>query len=541
MPFPILCLFLAQALTTTPEVREIDGTQPAVHEITLAAGEFVALEVRQLSAAVRARVLGPDGRDAAFGGTPLPRMPFGIGIPAASAGVYRVEVTTVTPGARGSYSIRVLERLPSAEAAAATPEVDRWESPQIGAARRAGSSAPVWKAVEQSGAPLIELPADDPQHALVTFVYRDTPGTRTVQVDLFPFSLVDRDAWRMRRLAATELWYVTVRLPRAARFPYTLRRNPMGSTGLFPSTAEEARQVLWDQPQADPLNPRAYQGASLVELPDAPAQLWIEPRPGVPAGTIEKFAVASKSLGNEREIALYRPAARAQSYPVLIVMDGPVYQSLVPVPVILDNLIHAGKIPPMLAVFVPNVSTETRYRELGCSAEFGTFLAQELLPAVRARVRGAEDRAVIAGSSRAGLMAVCAALQRPRVFSRVLAQSGILWWDPSLSYFVDDPGKFKTDLKARANWAAGEFARLPKMDLRIHLEAGLFETSPADQGNRGILEANRHLHDVLRAKGYRVRYVEFAGGHDYLNWRGTFGDALVFLMDGSRRAKLAKP
>lgn len=54
-------------------------------------------------------------------------------------------------------------------------------------------------------------------------------------------------------------------------------------------------------------------------------------------------------------------------------------------------------------------------------------------------------------------------------------------------------------------------------------------------------EANRHLYDVLRAKGYSVRHVKFAGGHDYLNWRDTFGDALVFLMDGSRRAKLAKP
>ncbi len=541
MSFPIVCLLLAQTLTTTPEVREIDGTKPAVHEITLAEGEFAALEVRQISAAVRARVVGPGGRDAAFGGTPLPRVPFGIGIPAASAGVYRVEISTVTPGARGAYSIRVLERLPAAEAAAAAPEADRWVSPLIAAARRDGSPAAVWKAVEQSGAPLIELPADDPQHALVTFVHRDTPGTRTVQVDLFPFSWVDRDAWRMRRLAATDLWYVTVRLPRAARFQYTLRRNPMGATGLFPSTAEEARQVLWGAPEADALNPRGYQGASLVELPDAPAQPWIEPRPGVPAGTVEKFAIASQALGNEREIALYRPAARAQSYPVLIVMDGPAYQSLVPVPVILDNLIHAGKIPPTVAVFVPNVSTETRYRELGCSAEFGTFLAEELLPAVRAKVPGAEGRAVIAGSSRAGLMAVCAALQRPRVFSRILAQSGILWWDPSMNYFAEEPGKFKTDLKARSNWAAGEFARLPRMDLRIHLEAGLFEASPADQGNRGILEANRHLHDVLRAKGYAVRYVEFAGGHDYLNWRGTFGDALVFLMDGSRRAKLARP
>ena len=49
-----------------------------------------------------------------------------------------------------------------------------------------------------------------------------------------------------------------------------------------------------------------------------------------------------------------------------------------------------------------------------------------------------------------------------------------------------------------------------------------------------ILESNRHMRDVLRAKGYAVDYHEFASGHDYLNWRGTLADGLVQLL-GKRR------
>jgi enterochelin esterase family protein len=45
-----------------------------------------------------------------------------------------------------------------------------------------------------------------------------------------------------------------------------------------------------------------------------------------------------------------------------------------------------------------------------------------------------------------------------------------------------------------------------------------------------ILRANRHLHNVLRAKGYWVHYAEFCGGHQYINWRGTLSDGFMALI-----------
>ena len=44
-----------------------------------------------------------------------------------------------------------------------------------------------------------------------------------------------------------------------------------------------------------------------------------------------------------------------------------------------------------------------------------------------------------------------------------------------------------------------------------------------------VLETNRHLRDVLLAKGYQVTYQQFLGGQDYLSWRGTFADGLLAL------------
>lgn len=44
------------------------------------------------------------------------------------------------------------------------------------------------------------------------------------------------------------------------------------------------------------------------------------------------------------------------------------------------------------------------------------------------------------------------------------------------------------------------------------------------------LATNRRMRDALIAKGYTVHYQEFNGNHNYINWRGTVGEALVCLL-----------
>ena len=78
---------------------------------------------------------------------------------------------------------------------------------------------------------------------------------------------------------------------------------------------------------------------------------------------------------------------------------------------------------------------------------------------------------------------------------------------------------------------AAEFIRSPRLPLDFYLEVGRYETTlPFSH----LLETRR-LRDVLEAKGYRVTYSEFVGGHDEVCWRGSFADAIIALTAEGRR------
>jgi enterochelin esterase-like enzyme len=82
-------------------------------------------------------------------------------------------------------------------------------------------------------------------------------------------------------------------------------------------------------------------------------------------------------------------------------------------------------------------------------------------------------------------------------------------------------------LPNRIGWQK-EFAERKKLPVRFCMDAGTNEVDVRGDGS-GILIPNRQLRDVLRAKGYEVHYQEFAGDHDYINWRGTLADGLIWL------------
>jgi enterochelin esterase-like enzyme len=82
----------------------------------------------------------------------------------------------------------------------------------------------------------------------------------------------------------------------------------------------------------------------VAALPDAPPQPWLAPRPGAPAGQVERHLVRSAVLGNERRVWVYTPpddgvaGARAGPYDLVLFFDGWHYRYPLRTATTLDNL-----------------------------------------------------------------------------------------------------------------------------------------------------------------------------------------------------------
>lgn len=298
------------------------------------------------------------------------------------------------------------------------------------------------------------------------------------------------------------------------------------------------RTAHWEH---DPLNQHTFTFAadetlegdseitfSVLELPEAPPQAYHELRPGVPKGEIEMFHLRSTILDNERRVWVYTPPGytrQGAAYGLLVLLDGLAYIDLVPTPIILENLLAKGKIPPLVCVLIDSLPHEVRSRELPCYQPFVDFLTKELLPWVRYGYHVTSDPAhiIIGGSSYGGLAATFAGLRAPETFGNVLSQSGSFWWKP--------------EGDAEHEWLARQFVASPTLPLRFYLDVGLYERGSTPDDGPSQVVVNRHMRDVLRAKEYEVHYAEFQGGHDYICWRGTIVDGLLALVGKNQSIK----
>lgn len=430
----------------------------------------------------------------------------------------------VQAGPQGStYALRLRRTL--APAGSAAPDLHRPESPRLQALAQTlaagGSTEAFWRERARQGTPLVEpLPGHE---SLVTFLWRGTGQTQGVR--LFGSPSGNHDP--LQRLGDSDVWWASFRMPDSARLSYRLAPDVPQVEG----SAQDQRRMILATAQRDPLNPHvfpaqadtrldAFQGFSVLELPQAPPQHWIAPRPGVPQGRLTRHVLASRILGNERPIWLYRPA-HAEPQALLVLFDAHAYRQDVPTPRIVDNLVADGLIPPTSVVLVANPSPEARAAELPPNPQFARFLDEELMPWVRAQgLAQAPEATVVAGSSYGGLASAYAGLMLPHWFGRVLSLSGSFWWAP--------PGELP-------GWMMRRYAQEPPRPVRFYLDAGRYEG--ARGGQDGILETNRHLGDVLHAKGYAVTRREHATGHDYLHWQGALGCGLVALLNPERFAQ----
>jgi enterochelin esterase family protein len=405
-------------------------------------------------------------------------------------------------------------------------------SPRIAALRgqiesgKTGAVDQFWNEVNRNGAPLIEAIPGDPTDSFVTFVWHGDSETRNVVIfdGVAGFDANDR----MARLGTTDVWFKTYKVRNDARFAYNLSPND-----TLESINDIKNHDVMDKRlamlQTDPLNPHRCPTtfgphnaeSSFVELPDAPPLVWNAPPAAATQGKVESTSIQSEFLKGEKKLWIYTPHGFSKSgdrYPLLILFDGD--RNVMWMPQILDNLIAQKKIPPMVAVLIDDSDPATRGIELPCDPPFADFLAEELVPWSRENYHTTLEaaRTIVAGSSYGGLAAVFAALRYPEMFGNVVSLSGSFGWRP----------KDETE----PEWLTKQVAASPKLPLRFYLEVGLMESSTQ-------IDANRHMRDVLREKGYPVGYSEYDGGHAFLNWSGGMADALLFLMPAATTQALA--
>lgn len=522
---------LLGAQTTPPSDSSnvlIKAGQPHDYIVSTSAGEFINATVEANGIVVEAQVTMPDGTLMKRFVSP-PTGQLIIPFVAEHAGQHRIRLTTSSDGV---IRIRIAERMSQEQrlTAIAVPSKGTVITTLEKELQAAGSrdTSRFWQTIASRGTPVVEPLADTKEFMHVTFLWRGTPNTRNA---VMVGSTFLPPAFRynvMSRLGDTDVWFLTRRFPAGARFAYGFAINgPLVFEGaLFPYQMANR--------QADPLNRTKvgcrpggtqFECLSYAELPGALPQPWIVPSNAVPRGTLSRTRLKSAILQNERSISVFTPAGYElahDTHDLVVLFDEGTYLTDIPAATIVDNLIAARKIRPLVAVLVGNVD---RNRELTANPEFARFIAEELMPWVRKNYRVTTDpqRVTIGGSSLGGLAAAHVALKYPQTFNNVIALSGSFWWAPEAN-----PGN-PENAANETGWLTKQFVESPKLPLRFWMAAGTFEADPTGSGG-AILETTRHLRDVLLAKGYSVQYQQFPGGHDAYSWRGLLPEALMALI-----------
>ena len=235
--------------------------------------------------------------------------------------------------------------------------------------------------------------------------------------------------------------------------------------------------------------------------------------------------------GTPHAYAVYLPPnAPAGPLPYMIFLDGSSYLGNgLRAPVVLDNLIAAKAIPPMIGIFVdPGVlpairpDAQNRYERVfeydSLSNRYAQFLLTELLPAVAKQHALSQDpnEHAIAGTSTGAVGAFVAAWHRPDQFRRVLSLIG-------------------TYVAMKGADTLPEIVRKTEAKpLRIWMQDGandhITPTEPYGTFFAGTWpRANQMLFDALEFEGYDAKLTIGTGGHDTKQGAAELPEALRWL------------
>jgi enterochelin esterase family protein len=401
-----------------------------------------------------------------------------------------------------------------------------------------------WEGIKKNGTPIFEEIEGDDKYNIITFVVQGNEEMENIVCHNL-FVTEDVKDGLLERVKDTDIYYRSYKLLKGVRETYTFCKN----TPLKPKDPEESIFKYKDSVFSDPLNPKKtfwrvngiFIPFSEIESPEAPPQPWSGKRFNISHGNVEKFISRSEILNNERQILVYTPPNYSRDhspYHLLLLFDGLLFEEIVKVTSTFDNLIADEKIPPIVVIQIQNfldISIAQRARELPPNPKFAEFITQELMPWIRDNFNITTDpfKSLIAGASYGGIASTYIAFKHPEIFGNVLSMSGAFNWSPGVEFWLSRIKEFNDferwwseNDEEEGEWLARQFSQSEKLPLKFYLDVGVLEKTDPTQ----LFIANRHFRTVLQAKGYQVYYKEFLGGHDFVCWRGSIADGLIYLI-----------
>jgi len=374
-----------------------------------------------------------------------------------------------------------------------------------------------WSELKKSGTPIVEEISEARDTVLVTFLYKGTEDTKNVVV-LSDLSRFNCKTSQMEQILGTNIWYKTYEIRNDVRFLYNFSVNDLLDDDMDKRLSNLTYDLLnpakFIFPKYDEDPEDIERVASLVKLPYTDKFYWTVLNSASTKGTVEVHRFHSELLNNERRIWMYTPHGYSKDVPpygAVVVTDGFEYINMLSAPVVLDNLISEGKIPPMVGIFID--TGKDRRVELTCNKNFSDFVAKEVMSWAlkNYNITNEPNKNVIAGLSLGGLTASFIGLTHSEVFGNVLSQSGSYWWSPK------DEDTF--------NWMSRQYEAVEKLSLKFYLNTGVLETPDR------IIETNENFRDTLKSKGYSVHYETFKSAHNYIYWGETLANGLISLVE----------
>jgi iron(III)-enterobactin esterase len=308
----------------------------------------------------------------------------------------------------------------------------------------------------------------------------------------------------------------------------------------MPALAQDAAQPKFPTPPPAVTAENGIIGPSYADAPESVAN------PAVPQGEVREFILYSEdskiypgivrihdmqrdAQGNymappgglsapgryERHVYVYIPKQLVSGTPApfMVVQDGHSYVKRMVN--LMDNMIAAKRLPPMVLVFADSGGSDAQGSERGLeydtvSDRYSNWVEQELLPAVTQRygvtfTTNPDGRGTLGGSSGAAA-AFTMAWFHPERYHKVLSYSGT---------FVNQAWPVDPQTP-RGAWEYHDhlIAKSVKKPIRIWMEVGekdnRFDNPEATWHNWPL--ANNRMAAVLKKKGYDYRYVFAMGG-----------------------------